>query len=128
MGIRIYLSHAPAGTSVKNMEHFHQISKANKFQMFDYGWNGNMHHYLQPFPPEYELESVDVPTALFVGENDWLATEQDVTSNVRVRLPNIIFDQDVPHWNHMDFVWGKQAHKILYPHVVKLVNGQQPEV
>lgn len=67
-----------------------------------------------------------VPVALFVGQNDWLATEQDITMNLRGKLPNLIFDQDIDDWNHMDFVWGAHANEILYDNVVTLLDGKQP--
>ena len=67
-----------------------------------------------------------VPVALFVGESDWLATEADISINLRPKLPNIIYDQDITNWNHMDFVWGTHANKILYKNVIKLMQGTQP--
>ncbi|KAK3701539.1 hypothetical protein QZH41_020526, partial [Actinostola sp. cb2023] len=33
----VYISHTPAGTSVKNLVHFAQLRLARKFQMYDYG-------------------------------------------------------------------------------------------
>jgi len=125
--LKIYLSHTPAGTSVKDILHFSQLVKSDKFQMYDYGWNGNMHKYLQPFPPEYNLHDVNVPVSLFVGENDWLATEQDISSHLRRELPDLVYDENIPSWNHMDFVWGKQAKTVLYPNVLKLMNGHKPD-
>jgi len=44
----VYVSHTPAGTSVKNIVHFAQLHNAKKFQMYDYGdAEKNKQHYGQ---------------------------------------------------------------------------------
>jgi lysosomal acid lipase/cholesteryl ester hydrolase len=42
--------------------------------MFDYGKDGNMLHYNQPNPPQYELNNFPkrLPTAFFTGGQDYL--------------------------------------------------------
>ena len=69
---------------------------------------------------------MNVPVALFVGESDWLATEADISGNLRGVLPKIVYDQDIDDWNHMDFVWGAKANEILYENVMKVMQGIQP--
>ncbi|KAK3701521.1 hypothetical protein QZH41_007892 [Actinostola sp. cb2023] len=45
----VYMSHTPAGTSVRNVMHFAQLHNAKKFQMYDYGTaDKNKKHYGQP--------------------------------------------------------------------------------
>ena len=38
-------------------------------------------------------------------------------------LPNVVQKFIVEHedWNHMDFLTGKDAHTILYPHILDLM-------
>ena len=38
----VYLTHTPAGTSVKSLWHYAQLIQNGRFDMYDYGWNGNM--------------------------------------------------------------------------------------
>lgn len=73
-----------AGTSVKNMgkklvftsnsklitlnlkAHYAQMSVSDKFQMYDYGTpKANQMHYNQTTPPEYRLDTIKVPVALY---------------------------------------------------------------
>jgi hypothetical protein len=45
---------------------------------------------------------------------------QDVLRLTSV-LPNLVRNYLVPYelWNHLDFLWGKDAYKILYPEVLR---------
>ncbi len=38
----IYMAHTPAGTSAKCLWHYSQLINNGRFEMYDYGWNGNM--------------------------------------------------------------------------------------
>jgi len=124
--IPVIMTHTPAGTSVKNIIHFSQMIRSNKLQMYDYKWNGNMHKYMQPYPPTYDIEQMSVPVALFTGTADWLATPEDIDMYLRPFLPNLIYDQTDKFWNHVDFVWGKNANEIIYENVISLLKGIQP--
>jgi hypothetical protein len=43
--------------------------------MFDYGWWGNIQHYGQITPPQYDLGSIptNIPLAMYTGGKDLLA-------------------------------------------------------
>lgn len=47
--------------------------QAGNFQFFDYGHTENQKRYGQPIPPQYNMEKIDTPIALFYAQNDWLA-------------------------------------------------------
>ncbi|KAK3097925.1 hypothetical protein FSP39_014569 [Pinctada imbricata] len=106
----VYLTHVMEGTSTKNMIHFAQGVKHDKFQMYDYGSSReNMKHYNQSTPPDYPVQNINIPVALFTGPNDLLADPADV-SYLTSSLPNIVqhkekgedLQQDsvaVPHQN-----------------------------
>jgi len=125
----IYISHTPAGTSVKDILHFGQDTNQDKFQMYDYGWNGNMKHYLQPEPPQYNVADVEVPTGLFIGQQDWLATPADINKHIRgvMKQEYIVYDKILSNWNHMDYTWGKNANTLVYKDVISLMNGIKPD-
>ncbi|XP_012566664.2 gastric triacylglycerol lipase isoform X1 [Hydra vulgaris] len=118
----VYMSHLPAGTSSKDMIHFAQMIKSGKFQMFDYGKSGNIKRYNQEFAPLYNISKVKVPVALFTGTNDWLSDPTDVNTNLRPFLPNIVFSKNIDAWNHVDFIWGIDANKMIYEDIIKLMN------
>lgn len=116
--IDVYVSETPADTSVKNMIHWSQGVKRDKFEMYDYGSSkANEEHYgpNYPEPPQYNLSAVTMPLGLYSGSNDWLADPTDV-SKLRKELPNNITKQDIyiQGYDHMDFVWGMKANQTIY--------------
>ena len=58
--------------------------------------------------------------AIFSGGNDWLAQPQDVSQSVRGQINSIVYDEDFPEMNHLDFVWGVDATKLIYNKIVKI--------
>jgi lysosomal acid lipase/cholesteryl ester hydrolase len=65
-----------AGASIKQVEHFLQIYKSEKFRMFDYGTELNNVLYRQDEPIDYPLEKLTSQVYLFYGLNDWLVSEK----------------------------------------------------
>ncbi|RXM34664.1 Gastric triacylglycerol lipase, partial [Acipenser ruthenus] len=117
----VYTTHCPAGTSVKNMLHWRQLAKSGKLGAFDYGWRGNMAHYNKSTPPLYYVRDMKVPTALWSGGHDTLADPKDVTV-LLTQIPNLVYHKDIPHWEHLDFIWGLDAPELMYNQIVKLMN------
>ncbi|XP_035663170.1 gastric triacylglycerol lipase-like [Branchiostoma floridae] len=116
----VYFSHTPAGTSTKNMVHFAQMVNSNKFQAYDYGNpDENKQHYNQPTAPVYPIENMTTPVALFWGGNDWLADPTDVQAAIP-QLRNVIYNSEIKNFDHMDFIWGKDATK-LYDQIIKII-------
>ncbi|KAI6175985.1 Lipase [Aphelenchoides bicaudatus] len=71
----VYTSHAPAGTSVQNMDHWTQTAKIGKMQKFDYrDSKKNQQHYGQSIPPDYALTEITGPEIhLYSSKEDYLA-------------------------------------------------------
>ncbi|BHF74484.1 hypothetical protein SprV_0501757000 [Sparganum proliferum] len=115
----VYVAHTPAGTSVRNMVHYCQSVSHGKFQAFDFGTEGNMRHYNQSVPPTYGLSNMDIPMKLYWGGDDWLATPPDVR-NLLVELPRRTYIRDMylPYYNHLDFVWGLDAARVIYSDIL----------
>lgn len=111
----VILAHTPAGTSVHTINHYAQLIMSGGFHMYDYGFLGNQNHYGQSSPPDFNLANVQIPVALFWGQNDWLATPEDVAI-LAPQLPNLILNQRVPfdNFNHLDFVWAINADELVY--------------
>lgn len=63
----------PAGSSVKQLMHFAQEILSGHFRKYDYGIVGNLIKYGKLTPPDYALENVTAPVALFYSQNDWFA-------------------------------------------------------
>ena len=116
----VYTTHAPSGTSVKNLIHFAQLAVNGKFQEFDYFGN-NMRHYNQSQPPAYNVGNMKAPVALYWSYDDWLADPEDV-AYLRQILPNIVDDASFDKYNHMDFIWAINANTFIYNRVLDLIS------
>ncbi|KAM9336989.1 gastric triacylglycerol lipase [Symphorus nematophorus] len=120
----VYTTHCPAGTSVQNMVHWAQAVHRGKLMAFDFGAAGNMRHYNQSVPPEYHVQDMKVPTALFSGGQDTLADPKDMAV-LLTQVSNLVFHQHIGHWDHLDFIWGLDAPDVLFPSILKLLQGHE---
>ncbi|XP_077531095.1 lipase 3-like [Haemaphysalis longicornis] len=121
----VYLAHQPVGTSVQNIIHYTQMYRAKNFIMYNYGSDKNLVRYGQGEPPEYPLENVVAPIALFTGASDRFANPTDVM-DLRSRIQKaIVFDYQVPQesFKHLDFVLGYDATRILHEPMIEFVQG-----
>lgn len=109
------IKRTPAGASVKQILHFVQEVRSDKFSQYDYGQFGNMMKYGSRDAPEYPLSNVSAPLYLYYGKNDWLVDRRDV-KKLKKHLSNIKFDYLIPYpkWNHVDFLFAKNVKKMLY--------------
>jgi len=120
--IPVYITHTPAGTSVKDALHFTQLIKSNKFRQYDYGSKNNMKRYKQSTPPDYDITGLKTPVALFSATNDWLADPTDINNYLLPHINNtVVYHKIIPAWNHLDFVWGEDANKLIYQEILKLM-------
>lgn len=116
--VSAYLAHMPSGTSVKNVAHWGQSVLSGRFAHFDHGLLGNQVRYGQAKPPDYDLAKIRSRSlALFIAENDWLASPKDV-ARLRADLkvtPYMVANltEYQPKWNHIDFVYGKDAGELV---------------
>ncbi|XP_056287092.1 lysosomal acid lipase/cholesteryl ester hydrolase-like [Pseudoliparis swirei] len=127
--IPVYMEHCPAGTSVQNMVHWAQVTHTHThaswaFQGRRPGTSGNMKHYNQSTPPLYRVQDMKVPTALFSGGQDTLADPKDVAV-LLTQVSNLVFHQDIKHWDHLDFIWGLDAPQQMFPSILKLLQEYQ---
>lgn len=120
----VYYSHTPAGTSVRDMVHFAQMYLSKKFQMYNYGSaSENMAHYGQDTPPVYNVTAMTVPVALYYAQNDWLADPEDVRLLLPL-LPNKTYVKYIENWDHLDFIWGLDAAKLVYYEIIKHIKTE----
>lgn len=106
------LSHTPAGTSTKTVTHFAQSILTGKFKPFG----------ASSETPEYDLSKVTVPTAAFYADNDLLSDPRDVQQlfqKVSMKLGK--FRVALPSFNHLDFLWGKNAKKLVFDDVLAVL-------
>ncbi|XP_040294243.1 lysosomal acid lipase/cholesteryl ester hydrolase-like [Bufo bufo] len=118
--VDVYVSYFPSSTSVQNMEHWLQASHTGRLQAFDWGFLGNLERYKQSTPPLYDVTKMTVPTALWSGGNDWLADPLDVKLLIP-KIKNLVYQEEIPKWEHLDFIWGINAPQKLYKKILNFL-------
>lgn len=122
--VPVILSHWGSGTSFKNFIHFGQMVLSKKCAKYDYGFFSNYRTYGQLEAPEYHVEDMKTPTALFSGSNDKLASPTDVRL-LKDRITNLKYFKEIQGWNHADFLFGNNAPELLYS---KLINMMETDL
>uniref|UniRef100_A0A8D0EID6 Partial AB-hydrolase lipase domain-containing protein n=1 Tax=Strix occidentalis caurina TaxID=311401 RepID=A0A8D0EID6_STROC len=116
----MYVGHFPAGTSVQNAIHWHQVTCADQFQAYDYGSKENMKKYNQSTPPAYKIEKIGTPIAVWSGGQDKFADPKDM-AKLLPRIPNLIYHEHFPAWGHLSFIWGLDATEKMYRKIIELM-------
>ncbi|CAH0547936.1 unnamed protein product [Brassicogethes aeneus] len=116
----------PAGCSLKQMEHFSQLTHSKSFRQFDYGREQNLKKYNNTIPPNYDLAKMDVPTYIYIGQNDIVVTMEDMNTLVKL-LPNVkeLYVIPVKKFTHVDYVVAKHADKLMYNKIIKTLGHYQ---
>ncbi|XP_042545372.1 tear acid lipase-like protein [Dipodomys spectabilis] len=118
----VYLQLIPSGSSVQNLLHYFQAIHTGTFQAYDYGSASlNFQHYNQSTPPEYNVENMKVPTAMWSGGRDPLADPRDV-QNLERRISNLIYNKEISYYNHNDFLIGKDAPTQVFSGILKILS------
>ncbi|KAL7741320.1 hypothetical protein ACLKA6_013764 [Drosophila palustris] len=114
----VYIAHAPAGASTKQVMHFGQVRSLEGLRKFDYGRLQNLRRYNTLTPPEYNLWNVRAKVSLYYGQNDWLAQPGDAKLLLK-KLPNVVYDylSDYPKFNHLDFIWGIDSWDLIWERI-----------
>uniref|UniRef100_A0A1I7ZQM1 Lipase n=1 Tax=Steinernema glaseri TaxID=37863 RepID=A0A1I7ZQM1_9BILA len=126
--IPVYLSHAPAGTSTRNLLHWVQMVRSGEMQKYDHNSPlDNVRKYGSLAPPSYDISGISVDTYLFWGDKDWLANEKDISSSFLKKLkPEVLKGNfKLKDFNHLDFVWGTRAAKEVYQPIIDIINSSQ---
>ncbi|KAM6266182.1 LOW QUALITY PROTEIN: lipase member M-like [Porphyrio hochstetteri] len=119
--IGVYIAQNPAGTSVQNIVHWSQEAHSGKFQAYDWGSSKkSMEKYQQPTPPLYNVEEMTVPTAVWTGGQDLLASPKDVAVLLS-QVKRVIYHKMIPGWAHLDFIWGLDAPLHMYNEIIDLM-------
>jgi len=75
--------HHPAGTSVKNVYQYMQMTNMvehRKFPKYDHGVEGNMKKYGQKEAPYYDVSKFTVDSAFLLGNEDEIVPEEDANN------------------------------------------------
>ncbi|XP_014251251.1 lipase 3-like [Cimex lectularius] len=118
----VIVGHIPAGTSISSLVHYGQNMINGDFRKFDVGKTMNRRRYGSAVPPSYNISKITAPVAFYRGNNDWLSDPVDV-QRLSDQIPNLVHNYNVPlpAFNHMDFLFAKDAYKLLYKNVLEIL-------
>ena len=43
-------------------------------------------------------------------------------------LPNLVYHEEIPEWDHLDFLWALDAPAKLYSQIIKFIHQTEAEV
>jgi lysosomal acid lipase/cholesteryl ester hydrolase len=108
--------HLYSFTSTKSVVHWFQIIRHGKFQMYDdeyqapWSVSGGARFYKVP---RFPTRNIKTPIVLVWGGSDSL-----VDINIMLKeLPKHTVAKEIPHYEHLDFLWAQDVDKLVFPHV-----------
>ncbi|KAJ4338175.1 cholesterol esterase [Didymella glomerata] len=112
--------HLYSYTSTKSVVHWFQIIRNGVFQMYDdeapspITSNRSKYYKVAKFP----TRNIKTPIVLVWGGSDSL-----VDINVMLKeLPRHTIAKEIPHYEHLDFLWASSVDKLVFPHVFEALD------
>ncbi|KAL9072191.1 MAG: hypothetical protein Q9157_005203, partial [Trypethelium eluteriae] len=109
--------HLYSFTSTKSVVHWFQIIRNGTFQMYDDEVqaplsfsNGSKYYKVAKFP----TRNIKTPIVLVYGGSDSLV---DISVMLK-ELPKHTIAKEIPHYEHLDFLWASDVNSQVFPHVI----------
>ncbi|KAJ2945980.1 hypothetical protein O0L34_g4899 [Tuta absoluta] len=118
----VIYGHYPSSIASKQSIHYAQIYNSGKFRRYDYGPDQNKALYGSEQLPDYPVEKISTPVALFYSRaNDWVSAYEDVLI-LKSKLRNVVDFYNIPYatWAHFDYLWAKDVKVLAYNRVLEL--------
>jgi len=108
-------------TSTKSVVHWFQIIRNGTFQMFDDELHAplsvaNGAKYYKP--AKFPTRNIKTPIVLVYGGSDSLV---DIKIMLK-ELPKHTMYTEIPHYEHLDFLWASDVHQQVFPHVLNALS------
>ncbi|XP_075973243.1 lipase 3-like [Anticarsia gemmatalis] len=118
--VPLFMAHAPAGASVRQIAHFGQVIRFKAFRRYNYNMLTNLSKYGRANPPAYNLANVNVPAYIHYGMGDKEVHYKDVFK-LADRLPKTVglYEAGRQSFHHYDFIWADDAKHMVYSTVLK---------
>lgn len=114
--------HLYSFTSTKSVVHWFQIIRNKSFQMFDDDVQAPLslgasdrYYRVAKFP----TRNIKTPIVLMYGGSDSLV---DIRVMLK-ELPRHTVAREVPHFEHLDFLWGQEVETLVFPHVFEALSA-----
>lgn len=108
--------HLYSFTSTKSVVHWFQIIRNKSFQMYDDDVQpaislGSVSKYTKV--AKFPTRNIKTPVVLVYGGSDSLV---DIDVMMK-ELPGHTIATEVPHYEHLDFLWARDVDTLVFPHV-----------
>lgn len=114
--------HLYSYTSTKSVVHWFQIIRNAKFQMYDdevqkplLFTNSSSKYYKVA---KYPTRNIKTPIVLVYGGSDSLV---DIDVMLK-ELPRHTVAEEIPHYEHLDFLWAASVDTLVFPHVIRALD------
>lgn len=77
--------------------------------------------FFQDTPPVYNVTKMNTPTAFFYGGHDSFSNRTDVLGLIP-EITNLKVDTYIAEYNHIDFIFGIDAPKVLYNRILDIID------
>ncbi|CAN8100719.1 unnamed protein product [Discula destructiva] len=112
--------HLYSFTSTKSVVHWFQIIRTKSFQMYDDDPPlalANAARFTKV--AKYPTRNIKTPIVLVYGGSDSLV---DIKAMLR-ELPSATVATEIPHYEHLDFLWARDVAAQVFPHVFDALNN-----
>lgn len=108
--------HLYSFTSTKSVVHWFQIIRTKSFQMYDDDVQppltiGSVNKYTKV--AKFPTRNIKTPIVLVYGGSDSLV---DIKVMLK-ELPAHTVATEIPHYEHLDFLWAREVDTLVFPHV-----------
>jgi lysosomal acid lipase/cholesteryl ester hydrolase len=108
--------HLYSFTSTKSVVHWFQIIRTKSFQMYDDDVQpvlslGSVSKYTKV--AKFPTRNIKTPVVLVYGGSDSLV---DIDVMMK-ELPSHTVATEIPHYEHLDFLWAREVDTLVFPHV-----------
>jgi lysosomal acid lipase/cholesteryl ester hydrolase len=117
--------HLYSYTSTKSVVHWFQIIRNKSFQMYDDDVQAPLsigasdrYYKVAKFP----TRNIKTPIVLVYGGSDSLV---DIKVMMK-ELPKHTVAKEVPHFEHLDFLWAQDVKELVFPHVFDALRANAP--
>jgi lysosomal acid lipase/cholesteryl ester hydrolase len=114
--------HLYSFTSTKSVVHWFQIIRNKSFQMYDDDLQAPLSLGLgnrSTKVARYPTRNIKTPIVLVYGGSDSLV---DIRVMLR-ELPPQTIATEVPHYEHLDFLWARDVNELVFKHVFDALDG-----
>jgi lysosomal acid lipase/cholesteryl ester hydrolase len=118
--------HLYSYTSTKSVVHWFQIIRNKSFQMYDDDVQAPLsigvsdrYYKVAKFP----TRNIKTPVVLVYGGSDSLV---DIKVMLK-ELPKHTIAREIPHFEHLDFLWANEVKELVFPHVFHALSVYPPQ-